>query len=75
MATKVNFKQYLQMVIELILLLQKINLLSSLDTHNKTEKARAAIRRYWHNKDEEKQEIAKKYNTLYGFHYLINQAN
>ena len=29
----------------------------------KTGKARAAIRRYWHNKDEQKQEISKKYNT------------
>ncbi len=29
----------------------------------KTGKARSAIRRYWHNKDEQKQEITKKYNT------------
>jgi len=29
----------------------------------KTGKARAAIRRYWHNKDEQKQERVKKYNT------------
>ena len=29
----------------------------------KTGKARAAIRRYWHNKGEEKQERIKKYNT------------
>ena len=29
----------------------------------KTGKARAAIRRYWHDKGEEKQERIKKYNT------------
>jgi len=29
----------------------------------KTGKARAAIRRYWHNKGEEKEEKSKKYNT------------
>ena len=30
----------------------------------KTGKARAAIRRYWHNKDQQKQERIKKYNTI-----------
>ena len=29
----------------------------------KTGKARAAIRRYWHDKGEQKEEKAKKYNT------------
>ena len=29
----------------------------------KTGKARAAIRRYWHDKGEEKEERIKKYNT------------
>ena len=42
----------------------------------KTGKARAAIRRYWHDKGEQKEEKTKKYNTtLCGFHYLINQVN
>ena len=52
------------MEIELILLLLKINhhLLHWIPA-TKTGKARAAIRRYWHDKGEEKEERIKKYNT------------
>ena len=41
----------------------------------KTGKARAAIRRYWHERGEKKKRELKNITQLYGFLYLINLVN
>ena len=41
----------------------------------KQAKLESSIRKYWHAKGEEKAQKIKKYNTHYGYLYLINQEN
>ena len=64
MVMKVNYKVYLRNG-------DSVNIITSKNQSpslhwipiTKTGKARAAIRRYWHDKGEEKDERIKKYNT------------
>ena len=76
MEITVNYKQYLRNG-------DRVNILTSKNSSpslhwiptTKTGKARAAIRRYWHDKGEQKEEKTKNITLHFGFHYLINPVN